>query len=49
MLPKYSEWRWFTDTETTPWYNSVELTQQTTACDWQTVVDEIYNKLSNLG
>lgn len=48
MLPKYSEWRWFEDTEKTPWYNSVDLVQQTTACHWQAVVDEIYKKLSIL-
>ena len=48
MLPKYSEWRWFEDTEKTAWYNSVDIVQQTTACQWQTVVDEIYNKLSIL-
>ena len=45
MLPYYSEWRWFTDESATPWYKTVELIRQTTPCDWQSVVDKIYEKL----
>ena len=45
MLPYYSEWRWFDDNKTTSWYDSVEIIKQTTPCEWQSVVDEIYNKL----
>ena len=45
MLPYYSEWRWFLDENTTPWYKSVELIRQTTPCEWQSVVDKIYKKL----
>ena len=28
LLPYDSEWRWFHDTETTPWYNSVRIFKQ---------------------
>ncbi|MCQ2957337.1 MAG: tetratricopeptide repeat protein [Candidatus Gastranaerophilales bacterium] len=45
MLPKYSEWRWFSDTSSTPWYNSVEIIKQEKACDWEDVVEKIYNKI----
>ena len=45
MLPKYSEWRWFDDTSSTPWYNSVEIIKQQTACDWTDVVEKVYNKI----
>jgi len=47
MLPYYSEWRWFVNEEKTPWYNSVTLNRQTTPCDWQSVVDKIYDNLIN--
>ncbi|MCR4881891.1 MAG: hypothetical protein K6A44_08075 [bacterium] len=45
MLPYFSEWRWFLDESQTLWYNSVELFRQQTPCEWQGVVDKIYDKL----
>lgn len=45
MLPKCSEWRWFLDEKKTVWYDSVELFVQKELYDWNSVVDEIYEKL----
>jgi len=47
MLPTYSEWRWFTEEKTTPWYKSVELFRQENSSSWANVVDSIYEKLKN--
>lgn len=48
LLPYASEWRWFDDTETTPWYNSVTIFKQTENWIWQDVVERLYDKLKNL-
>lgn len=48
MLPYSSEWRWFNDTKTTPWYDSVSIFKQTIPYDWSGVVDEIFEKIKNL-
>lgn len=45
MLPYSSEWRWFTDTKTTPWYESVSIFKQEKPYDWGTVVKEIYKEI----
>ena len=47
MLPYASEWRWFSDTITTPWYDSVTIFKQKQHWDWSTVVKEIQKELKN--
>ncbi len=46
MLPFESEWRWFHDTKTTPWYDSVKIFKQKTPFDWEEVVERIKNELT---
>ena len=45
LLPYASEWRWFSDTKTTPWYDSVTIFKQKQHWDWAPVVEEIYEIL----
>ena len=45
MLPYYSDWRWFNDTKTTPWYNSVEIFKQTDPISWEKPIEEIICRL----
>lgn len=47
MLPFDAEWRWFHDTKTTPWYDSVRIFKQKIPGDWNSVVLEIKNELDN--
>ncbi len=48
MLPKDTEWRWFKDVKTTPWYNSVTIFKQNQQSDWSDVVNNIKNELQNM-
>lgn len=41
LLPYASEWRWFDDTKTTPWYDSVTIFKQKEHWNWAEVVEEI--------
>lgn len=41
MLPCDCDWRWFNDTKTTPWYDSVTIFKQVKQNDWQNVVYDI--------
>lgn len=45
MLPFASEWRWFEDTKSTPWYDSVEIAKQRSEGKWDEVLEEIRNKI----
>ena len=45
MLPYVSDWRWFGDTKTTPWYNSVEIFKQTDPISWEKPIEDIICKL----
>ena len=45
LLPYASEWRWFNDVKTTPWYDSVTIVKQKTHWDWAPVVENIYEEL----
>lgn len=45
MLPYVSDWRWFSDTKTTPWYNSVEIFKQTDPISWEKPFEDIICKL----
>ena len=48
LLPYSSDWRWFENTKTTPWYNSVEIFKQPDPLDWQTPINEIVEKIKNI-
>lgn len=48
MLPYSSEWRWFDDTETTPWYNSIKIFKQEKPYCWGDVVEKITNEIKNI-
>lgn len=41
MLPNVSEWRWFNDTDNTPWYNSVKIVKQAIPFDWTKEIEQI--------
>ena len=45
LLPYASDWRWFRDTKTTPWYDSVEIFKQKDCISWETEINEIVEKL----
>lgn len=45
LLPYASDWRWFTDTETTPWYKSIEIFKQTDHISWEEPINKILEKL----
>lgn len=40
-LPYGAEWRWFQDTKTTPWYDSVEIYRQTKYKCWTDVIERL--------
>ena len=46
LLPYASDWRWFNDTKTTPWYKSVEIFKQTDHISWEEPINNIIEKLS---
>lgn len=41
LLPYASDWRWFRDTKTTPWYDSVEIFKQTDSISWEEPIKNI--------
>ena len=45
MLPYSPDWRWFSDTKTTPWYNSIEIFKQTDPISWEKPIDDRVCKL----
>ena len=47
LLPYASEWRWFSDTQTTPWYNSITIFKQQSHWDWAPAIKEIQKELKN--
>lgn len=47
MLPYSADWRWFDDTKTTSWYDSVEIFKQQKEGDWTLVIQEIKQNLKN--
>ncbi len=48
LLPYVSDWRWFDDTKTTPWYKSVEIFKQTDTISWEKPLTSIMEKLQTL-
>lgn len=47
LLPHASEWRWFDDTITTPWYDSVKLFKQAKLYDWSIPINNVLKELNN--
>ena len=45
LLPNTAEWRWFNDTETTPWYKSIRIYKQPAPMDWDSVINKIKEEL----
>lgn len=48
ILPYISDWRWFDDTETTPWYKSVRIFKQTDNISYSREIKLIKNELLSL-
>ena len=46
LLPYSSDWRWFDDEKTTPWYKSVEIFKQRNPISWDDEIGRIVKKLS---
>ena len=46
LLPYSSDWRWFDDEKTTPWYKSVEIFKQKNPISWENEINDIVKKLS---
>ncbi len=47
LLPYTAEWRWFNDTETTPWYNSIKIFKQKEPGNWNEVINRVEKELLN--
>lgn len=47
MLPYISDWRWFDDTKTTPWYKSIEIFKQIDSISWEKPITEIVDRIKN--
>lgn len=45
LLPYNPEWRWFTDTQTTPWYPNIKIFKQTNQNDWEEVISRVKKEL----
>lgn len=45
LLPHYTEWRWFYDTKTTPWYDSVRIFKQKEEGNWDEVIEKVNEAL----
>ena len=45
LLPYNPEWRWFSDTQNTPWYPSVKIFKQRNENDWDEVISRVEKEL----
>ena len=45
LLPYVTDWRWFNDTKTTPWYRSIEIFKQNDSISWEDPINNIINQL----
>lgn len=45
LLPNNTEWRWFNDVDTTPWYDSVKIFKQKYQSNWEEVILRIKKEL----
>lgn len=48
LLPACSDFRWFLDTEASPWYPTMKLFRQKNYGEWNTILQEVYTHLSKL-
>lgn len=48
LLPYYSDWRWFDNTEKTEWYDSVRIFKQSEKNSWQSEINKISDELTKL-
>lgn len=48
LLPKVAEWRWFLDSETTPWYKTMTLFRQDRLNEWEDVVVRVKSYIEDL-
>ena len=46
LLPYTTDWRWFHDTETTPWYKSIRIFKQTNPVDWTDVIQRVVENIA---
>jgi ADP-heptose:LPS heptosyltransferase len=46
MLPFAADWRWFTDTQKSPWYPSARLVRQSAPGAWEEVVRTVARALA---
>ena len=46
LVPATPDWRWGTDGETTPWYETLTLFRQTQVGQWQAVIAAVNQRLS---
>ena len=49
LLPYDSEWRWFTDEEKTPWYDSIKIFKQKNPKQWNEVIKRVKNEIQLSG
>lgn len=47
LLPYASDWRWFEDTKTTPWYRSVEIFKQKDCISWEREIEDIVKRITS--
>lgn len=45
LLPYSSDWRWIKGKQTSPWYPTMKIFQQSSPFDWETVIQEIKKEL----
>lgn len=45
ILPYSTDWRWFDNDKTTPWYDSVEIFKQKSPTSWEEEIEEIRCRL----
>ena len=48
LLPYCTDWRWFDNTETTEWYDSVRIFKQNENEDWDKVFERLYDSICTL-
>ena len=45
LLPYASDWRWFSDNKTTPWYDSIKIFKQINSISWEEPINDIIAEL----
>jgi hypothetical protein len=46
LLPFFPDWRWMLDRKDSPWYPMARLFRQSKAREWQSVVEQVHDALS---